>query len=1128
MPKDDELLRSITTFPRLVKYLRDELQWPIEETSFDDLTFDYLPEELGLDPKTAVKIRSIKQLRPLTTGQPWGVFFVEFERKHLPVVVMRRILSALALKKRASAGKSGQAAWQASDLLFVSSFGEEGGRGITFAHFAPDEQGHDLPALKVLGWDGDDTKLHTEAVAESLASSLTWPSNARDINAWRTQWSSAFVLANREVVTTSRELSIQLAKLAVGIRERAKALLASESDRGPLRKLHKAFKEALLHDLTQDGFADMYAQTVAYGLLAARLENPDSPTPLAASALAEMIPPTSPFLKGLLTTFLKVGGHKGYLNFDELGIGDVVDLLRNAKMKAVLLDFGDLKPDEDPVLHFYELFLNKYDHNQKMKRGEFYTPKPVVNFIVRSVDEILRTDFGLTDGLADTMTWGDMAARHPELKIPKGLRSDEPFVQVLDPATGTATFLVEVIDVVYGTMTAKWLGQGKTKAETEVLWNEYVPHHLLPRLCGFEIQMAPYTIAHIKIGLKLRETGYQFASNERVRVFLTNALEAPQEVSGEIDFGLPALAAEARAANQVKMANGCNVITGNPPYSVSSENRSRFAVQLLEKYKSAVRTERNIQPLSDDYIKFIALAQERVLQSHAGVVGLITNSSYLSGLIHRGMREELLRSPGSLRIMDLHGSARTNDAMLTAEHDENIFEILPGVAVLLRSFVPWTRPPAGVTYAELRGSRSGKYAHLTNSTMGSMSVKPVDPAPPNYLLIPMDLGPELEYARHLSITDVFLTYSTGVKTNRDSFLVDFDRPSLEERISKMRSHEIPDRSFAEEYGLEEGPYWHTSREREKVRRQSHWQSNVCRYAYRPFDERWIFYEPDLIEIGRGGASKSIMCRFSFSNIALVTTRQQARPGFAHVFISRSITDMCYLSSKSREPTTVFTLYKSNPSVQSGSLFGKTVDDTGTYNISDKTLEVLEGLYGSRPLPSEVFCYVYAILNSPTYRSRYCNLLKREYPRIPFPGEQPAFLHLSRIGERLARLHLLELPEVERLVPEFFGCGTNNVAKVEYDAAHELVAVNSTQYFAPMPRAVWEHVVGGYHVCQKWLKDRGPKGGEPGRVLSPDDILHYRKIVTAIAKTIELQAEIDRVIAAAGGFPAAFASGTASS
>ena len=657
MPTDHrERLARIRRFDQLVAYLRDDLGWPIESDYFEELTFEYNPEEeLGIDPKNAAKIHEIKRLRPLVTGQPWGIFFVKFEPKRLPVMALRRILGRVALKSRPSANKSEHQAWAADDLLFVSNYGEGDERRIAFAHFSKRQDRHDLPTLKVLGWDNLDTRLHLDAVAHELTDHLTWPDDEDDPDAWRERWRAAFTLRHREVITTSRELSERLAELARAIRDRIKTALGIETETGRLTKLMNAFRTALVHDLDEAGFADMYAQTIAYGLLSARITDPARRT--ADDFAAHMR--TNPFLRELMETFLRVGGRRGKaggpgIDFDELGVSEVVELLDLANMEAVVRDFGDRNPQEDPVIHFYEHFLAAYDKKQKVSRGVFYTPRPVVSYMVRSVDELLRTEFGLVDGLADTTTWGEMAKRHKELKIPDGTPPDQAFVQILDPATGTGTFLVEVIDHIHKTMVEEWKAQGHVEEKIQALWNAYVPKHLLSRLHGYELLMAPYAIAHLKIGLKLYETGYRFESDERARVYLTNALEPAGSTQLTLDF-LPALAHEAQAVNEIKRKQRFTVVIGNPPYSGLSSNMGRWIGGLLKgRLPDGTATasyyhvdgeplgERKVW-LQDDYVKFIRLSQWLLDGTGAGVHGYISNHGYLDNPTFRGMRWSLMQ-----------------------------------------------------------------------------------------------------------------------------------------------------------------------------------------------------------------------------------------------------------------------------------------------------------------------------------------------------------------------------------------------------------------------------------------------------------------------------------------------------
>ena len=653
MPTDHRArLASIRRFDQLVAYLRDELDWPVASEDFEELTFEYTPEELGIDAKNAAKIQEIRRLRPLVPGQPWGIFFVKFEPKRLPVVALRRILGRVTLKKRASANWSERQAWAADDLLFVSNYGEGQERRIALAHFSKPQTGNDLPTLKVLGWDNLDTPLHLDAVARELTTHLAWPDDEEDLDSWRERWRSAFGLGHREVITTSRQLSESLAGLARAIRDRTRVALEIESKAGPLTKLLKAFQTTLVHDLDEAKFADMYAQTITYGLLSARITDPSRRT---ADDLASHMR-TNPFLRELMETFLGVGGPGGAggsdIDFDELGVSEVVELLDRANMEAVVRDFGDRNPQEDPVIHFYEHFLAAYDKTEKVSRGVFYTPRPVVSYIVRSVDELLRHEFGLADGLADTTTWGEMSKRHDGPKTRGGVSPEQAFVQILDPATGTGTFLVEVIDLVYRTMVEKWRRQGHAARKIRALWNDYVPEHLLPRLHGYELLMAPYAIAHLKIGLKLYETGYRFESTERARVYLTNALE-PQRGDEQFTLDLlPALAQEAAAVNQIKRRQRFTVVIGNPPYLGEAGRGGEWiasimrGVELPSKRKTLSYFEVDDKPLgeknpkwlNDLYVRFTRLSQHLIERSGAGVHGFITNHSYIDNPTFRGMR----------------------------------------------------------------------------------------------------------------------------------------------------------------------------------------------------------------------------------------------------------------------------------------------------------------------------------------------------------------------------------------------------------------------------------------------------------------------------------------------------------
>ena len=362
-------LAGIKRFDQLVAFLRDEMGWPIDREDFEELTFEYTPDELGIDTHNAAKIQDIKRLRPLATNQPWGVFFVKFEPKRLPVTALRSILGRVAVKKRASANSAERQAWEVEDLLFVSNYGEGQARQISFAHFAAPAGSRELPTLKVLGWDDRDTALHLDQVAQELTERLAWPEDEDDVDRWREQWRSAFTLRHREVIQTSQDLSLRLADLARAIRDGIRSALTIETEKGRITRLMKDFQEALMRDLDPEGFADMVAQTIAYGLLSARIS--DRPDEGTASDLASHMR-TNPLLGELMETF-QVGDSAAEIDFDELGVSEVKELLDRAKMEEVLRDFGDRNRWEDPVIHFYESFLAEYDYQKKVERGVFYT-----------------------------------------------------------------------------------------------------------------------------------------------------------------------------------------------------------------------------------------------------------------------------------------------------------------------------------------------------------------------------------------------------------------------------------------------------------------------------------------------------------------------------------------------------------------------------------------------------------------------------------------------------------------------------------------------------------------------------------------------------------------------------------
>jgi len=1149
-----EELAKVNSFPRLVELLRDKLEWPIpEDYGLEDVVFEYEPHELGLKDEDAAKLREIHQLRPLVTGQPWGVFFLSFEKKAMSVTVLRRILRKLVLNKRDGAQSAERAAWLKEDLIFAANFGKSGERELAFIHFSDGASTGDLPVMKVLGWNARDTVLHNRHAAGMLSKQLGWPDDPADQTGWRSQWASAFEVGHREVITTSQDLAKRLAALAGDIRARANQLLAAETAAGRMRTMLEAFRKNLIHDLDEDGFADMFAQTICYGMLAARISRPVG---IIADNLADMVPKTNPFLKELFGNFLKIGGRdkRSGLDFDELGIRDVVDMLNRANMEAVLRDFGDRNPKEDPVIHFYELFLKEYDPQKRMQRGVFYTPRPVVNFIVRGVDEILRTEFDLPLGLADTSTWSELAARNDKIIIPDHVDPQAPFVQILDPATGTGTFLVEVIDLIHTRMVETWEAEGKSAAEIKAAWNTYVPQHLLPRLTAFELMMAPYAIAHMKIGLKLVETGYTFGSDERAHVFLTNALEPPRNMAMEFDFASTALAHEANAANEAKSRVSFTVVVGNPPYASTSSNLTPELRKIVDPYRyadgekikerSMLQFEKNIQ---DDYIKFIRMVESQ-FSSSFGVVSMITNHSYIDGITLRGMRQSLLETFSTLKILDLHGNANKNESKYSGETDKNIFPtIAQGVAIFLGSALGGRQQY--FAHGDLWGGAQEKEDALFSGTISEATKIAAYPKSPNYYFRPL-VGPDRpEWDDWRPIDSLFGLFSTGVETGFDELLQDFSDEDLVAKLGEF--DEGSKKSIIATYDIKGG---HALALTNKKPVMSELTGAIHGLQKNPFDYRPTLLHKPFLKTNAAKVFANVNCSFP----ALVTTRQtkehfaafavgapcghKLTSGYDRVSVFPSMflpdgtdkqgapnVDRSWAEGVSKALT--ITYEDGIPRGQQGNL-GKDFIQPKAEQIS-----LLDTPWDGRGDlakafgPRDLFDYIYAVLHAPTYRSRYAEFLKSDFPRIPTPGTRTLFATLVPLGRELVALHLLKPNEAPVLKnPQdirFAGTGEARVGKGYPEYSNGKVMINDTRWFEDVPKATWEFHVGGYQPCEKWLKDRAAKGGKKqsdGRVLTDEDILHYRRMVTALTETRRLMAEIDKVIESHGGWPGAFKTG----
>ena len=573
-----------------------------------------------------------------------------------------------------------------------------------------------------------------------------------------------FALQSTPTVNSAKELAERLARHAQLIAHFIEKDLKSIEPSKNLENQMAAFANTLIPDLDDAKFADMYAQTLAYGLFASRVNYPGDPAQFSLSGAAEYIPRTNPFLRRLF-----------HFNSFDLGsrltwlVDGLVDVLRHTDMDSILAHFGQRTGQTDPVVHFYETFLSSYDPTLREKRGVYYTPEPVVKYIVRSVDHILKTRFECPDGLADKDTL------------------------ILDPAVGTGTFLFYVIEQIK----ERFAGQ-------RGMWKGYVEERLLPRIFGFELLMAPYTIAHMNLGLQLKEAGYEFKEDERLGIYLTNSLEEGIQQGYATPFG-GFLVDEANAATAIKREKPIMVVlAGNPPYSYDSENKSEWIGDLVRDYyfvNGEPLGERNPRGLQDDYVKFIRFGQWRIEQTGSGILAFVTNHGYLDNLTFRGMRASLLKSFTDIFIVNLHGNTTKREVTPDRNTDENVFDIKKA-GVTISIFVKDSRKStelADVKYTDIWGKRQEKYSWLDQKNVDSTTWINVQCSLPNYLFIPQRDDRKTEYDEYISIKDVVVESGAGLYTARDKLAIHTNIHSVWDTVTYFSNLETE--VAREHYGL---------------------------------------------------------------------------------------------------------------------------------------------------------------------------------------------------------------------------------------------------------------------------------------------------------------------------------------
>ena len=763
---------------------------------------------------------------------------------------------------------------------------------------------------------------------------------------------------------------------------------------------------------------------------------------------------------------------------------------------------------EDPIIHFYETFLSEYDPKLRKSRGVWYTPQPVVNFIVRAVDDILKTEFDLPQGLADTsktnIKVNTQTADKRSATGYKQMEQEVHKVQILDPATGTGTFLAEVVKHIH----KKFQGQ-------QGIWSNYVETHLLPRLNGFELLMASYAMAHLKLDLLLTETGFKPTSNQRFKVYLTNSLEEHHQYTGTLFANW--LSTEANEANHIKRDTPVMCVIGNPPYSGESANKGEWIMSLMEDYKKEPGgkeklKERNPKWINDDYVKFLRYGQHFIEKNGSGVLAFINPHGFLDNPTFRGMRWHLLKTYDKIYTIDLHGNSKKKETAPDGSADINVFDIQQGVSINV--FVKTGKKKADelgkVLHYDLYGKRDFKYDFLNENSIQSIDFNELPNVAPMYFMVQKDFEAQKTYDKGFSVSELFSLNNVGIVTARDKFTIHQSKEEVKSTIDEFLS--LEDEEARKKFNLgKDVRDWKVSYAKSDLENYYPDKGSFTKLSYRPFDDKWTFFT---------GKSKGFHCyprtevmqHFTLGkNIGLTLCKQfKTGDNYVHAFITNKVIESSYVSNRTSEITSTFPLYlypeingqqtieqseerKPNLNAEIVKQIGEKLDLTFT---NEK--ETTENTFA----PIDILDYIYAVLHSPTYREKYKEFLKIDFPRVPYPKDTVTFWQLVKLGGEIRQIHLLESPTVEQYITQYPMDGDNVVGKPKYKDGK--VFINDTQYFDNVPPVAWEFYIGGYQPAQKWLKDR------KDRKLEFDDILHYQKIIVSLSETDRLMKEIDEI------------------
>lgn len=1058
---DPELLRAVKNLDDVLDFLAEELDWPVGDLGLDDATFDYSPAELGITGDQAPALKAVRQLRPLTAAQPWGIFFVQFAGRKLPIALLRRLLRSVVAKKRIASGT--HRTWKLDDLLFFTA--TDTGETVDLHLIAFFDSGGAQPEVRSLPWNPvHSPRAHLQRLAWELLPHLEWPSEPDAVEAWRASWRQAFKLRHGAALASASELARRMAGTAHQLRDALETALHREKGEGPITKLLEEIRDELLSNVDEERFADMCAQTLVYGALTSRITDPEG---FGASPVLTAVPLANLFLASF---FEQVNDQVAALGLDAEGLEGLVADLRETDVEAVLDQFGATAAGGDPVIHFYEDFLAEYDSDIRAEVGAFYTPQPVVECIVRLVDCALKERLGLVQGVADDATWGEVCARN-DFDVPADVDPNEGFVSVLDPATGTGTFLVEWLR----RCKVSWTGGGSQAA-----WDAFVHASVLPNMRAFELMLAPYAIAHLKVAL---EVGPEQGRDLSTSILLTDTLELPGPVQTLEE--LDPVAREGQRAGEVKQQGRPTVIVGNPPYRRVTRSETGGWVANPNGPRPALM--QDVINVANERVIFAAVASLYNLYTYfwrwsvwkvfeqagdsPGVVAFITASSWLDGPGFVGLRELARGACSDIWIVDLGGDNRGSHP------EENVFAIETpvAIAILVRAESEAARSEPQILYHRVSGTRREKLEAL--AAVESPASAPEDWRPvasEDGLSFRASSGDDA-WSTMPALSDLFPWQQPGAKLNR-TWPVAPDADTLTRRWRAFLADESVERRRALFPDPNSGRKV-TTRVGDLPRladlTPEAVPASVAEYQWRAFDRQWTFEDPRLAKT---------------ESPALWQARGEDQLFFAT------------LATQSLGPGPALLAFSAAPDMHvfRGSYGGKDIiplfrdSSTDRPNVTDGVLAELAARLsgdggGAEPTPKHLAAYVYGLLSSPGYQERFATSLADRVIRVPLTAELDLFDEAVALGHRMLSLHTRLAWSASDSGGEedrVGGLGIDWVTPVTvlpasgreigYDGDARVLRVGDGRVRG-VRQEVWDFSVTGWAVVPRWLEHRTARG-----------------------------------------------------